>query len=125
MYRQDYQSWVQVLQTFLSGEAKAIALAFGAEAEFEEVEGALVHQYGKCSLLTSDDLDDFFSIQRRGSESAICYAIRLRTLAERVPDMSEESRVSKVRSKFLASLTKAVRRQLSLQLGCAEQQAGM
>ena len=39
--------------------------------------------------------------------------------------MSEESRASMVRSKFLASLTEAVRRQLSLQLGCAERQASM
>lgn len=117
VYHNDRESWVQILPTYLTGEARSVVQAFGSEATYELVEQCLQDEFGHKSVVTSARADSFFSAERRSTESATCFAIRLRTLVEKLLDASVASREDMVRSKFLSSLEKSVRRQLELQLG--------
>ena len=120
VYKQDFDSWYQVLPSFLDGEAKSIVRAFGRDASYEVVKQRLIAECTNCTTLTSNDFAGFFSASRHSGESLVCFSIRLESLARRVAVASPSGREVMVKSKFLSSLPSAILDQLNIQLGHKE-----
>ena len=116
-YQKDNLSWLQVLPTFLEGEARAIVQAFGYEAEYAVVKQRLVEEFSRQRTLGSNTISEFFAATRRSDESLTCYSIRLQTLAARVASAEEGSRVEMVKSKLCSSLPDSIMQQVNVQLG--------
>ena len=120
IYKQDLDSWYQVLPSFLDGEAKAIVRAFGRDASYEVVKQRLIVECSNRTSLTSNDFAEFFSASRSFGESLVCFSIRLESLARKVSVASSTGQEVMVKSKFLSSLPHAILEQLNVQLGHKE-----
>ena len=120
IYKQDFDSWYQVLPSFLDGEAKSIVRAFGRDASYEVVKQRLIVECSNHTSLTSNDFAEFFSASRHPSESLVCFSIRLESLARKVLVASSVGQEVMVKSKFLSSLQPAILEQLNVQLGHKE-----
>ena len=79
-----------MLPTFLDKEPKGIALAFGTgrNATYEIVKNRIIEVQNASRSLGKNKVTDFFATSRSGEETLMCYAIRLETLAQNLPDAS-------------------------------------
>ena len=116
-YQKDEVSWLQVLPSFLEGEARSIVQAFGCEVAYAAVKLRLIDEFTRRRTLGSNAVSDFFSAARRTQESLTCYSIRLQTLAARVSSVEDGSRDDMVKSKLCAALPESIMQQVNVQLG--------
>lgn len=120
VYKKDPKSWLQVLPSFLEGEARSIVRAFGVDADYHIVKQRLIDEFTNRSTLSSNEFSDFFSATRHLGESLTCFSIRLETLAGKVAQASTNNQDLMIKSKFLSSLPVAMIQQLNIQLGHQE-----
>lgn len=116
IYKDDKSSWVQILPSFLDGEAREIVKAFGRNSVYEEVKKKLVKEFTFKTDLARNEFSRFFSAVRSKDESLVCYSIRLERLADKV-GASLDSKECMIRSKFVSGLPTKVVQQLKMQLG--------
>ena len=116
-YKKDEVSWLQVLPSFLEGEARSIVQAFGYGVEYSVVKQRLTEEFTRRHTLGSNAVSDFFSATRRDQESLTCYSIRLQTLAGRVSSVEDGSRDEMVKSKLCSALPEGIMQQVNTQLG--------
>lgn len=120
VYKNDTNSWLQVLPAFMEGEARAIVNAFGMEADYAIVKQRLIEEFTKRTTLSSNEFADFFSASRHIGESLVCFSIRLETMARKVSSASTTSMDMMVRSKFLSAISPSILQQMNVQLGHQE-----
>ena len=118
LYQDEYRSYLQILPSYLVGEAKNIVLAFGSGpgVTYQQVKDRLIEQINSRKTIGSNKYTDFFSAKRRVGESLICYSIRLQALAAKMPNASQQTKDIMVKSKFLSSLNTATARQVDITL---------
>ena len=119
LYKDDEESYLQILPTFLEGEPKAIVLSFGnsPDVRYPVVKQRVIHEKNTRNNIGSSPYSDFFSAKRRPGESLTCFSIRLESFANKVTVASEDARKVMVRSKFLSVLPEAMVQQMTIQLG--------
>ena len=118
LYRDQYNSYLQVLPTFLEGEAKEIVRAFGtgANVAYNDVKDKLKTEFKKKTLGHSKYVE-FFSAKRLPNESLVCFSIRLESMAKSIPNTADAQRNIMVKSKFLTSLKPAIAREVNIRYG--------
>ena len=118
VYKNDKDSWLQILPTFLEGEAKAIVVAHGrgSGVDYDTVKNRLVLEVKQKDTLGSNKFADFFSASRQPGESLVSYRIRLESRANKAFP-SEEACTLMVKNKFISSLPSEIVLQLNIQLG--------
>ena len=109
---------LQILPSFLSGEAKNIVNSFGTGGTitYNIVKQRLIAEMSKSNL-GDNALSAFYSAAKRSGESLLCYSIRLTSLASRVADVPEAHREVMVKSKFISGLSENTIKQLSIRYG--------
>ena len=122
LYKGNTDSFLQVLPSFLEGEAKAIvnSFGFGSGVSYEMVRDRVIREMTHRRSLGSNNYSDFFSAKRFPEESLTCFSIRLEALANKITEATEEAKVIMVRSKFVGSLDAEMMRQMNVQLGYRE-----
>ena len=105
IYGEDQLSWLQVLPSYLEGEARNIVLAFGLDRniDYAMVKERLLWEL-KPSGLQDRYYQDFCVASKCASESYSCYSIRLEVLLGRVAHLTNDIRRFLVISKFLSCL---------------------
>lgn len=78
------QSWLQVLPSFLEGEARSIVHTFRTNTKYHKVKQRLIDEFTNRSTLPGIEFFYFFSATRHLGESWTCFSIRLETLARNV-----------------------------------------
>ena len=116
-YKKDLLSWVQVLPSFLEGEAREIAQAFGCGAKYALVKQKLVEEFSYGRTLGRTLVAKFLSAERRAGETLRVYSIRLGELARGAFGAEIGSRDDMIKSKVLASLPSKMVQQINVQLG--------
>ena len=116
-YSKDYVSWLQVLPSYIKGEAHAIVQAFGYGAEYPEVKQKLLDEFSHRKSLGSNVLTDFYAATRHVGESLTCYSIRLSALVRKISVAPDSSQELMVRSKILSALSEKIAQQVEVQLG--------
>ena len=118
LYQQDFASYLQILPSFLEGEAKNIVLAFGTLSgnQYRTVKDRLVLEMSTRHAVGSNRYTDFFSTKRRPNESLVCYAIRLQSMAEKLPNATNETKAIMTKSKFLGGLPSTIARQVDIHM---------
>ena len=104
VYKEDKCSWLQVLPSFLDGEARLMVKAFGRGVEYGTVMQRLIDEFTSRTTLGTNDCFYFFAATRHSGESLACFSVRLESLAGMVSGINEGSRDMLVRSKVLSSL---------------------
>lgn len=117
VYQDAKESWLQVLPSFLTGEGKALAHAYGLTTPYDTVKLKLIEKFQARSRLDQGDINDIFSAVRRAGESFEVFSIRLEMLANRWTTASEEVRRELVRARFLDLLELPLRNKVQLHFG--------
>ena len=117
IYKESEVSWLQVLPNFLSGESRALTLAYGLATPYTTVKEKLIQKFKKTPRLDQGDINDIFSAIRRPEESYGVFAVRLEMLANRWLTASPEVRKELVRARFLDLLDGITRNKLQLHFG--------
>lgn len=119
IYKGDHISWLQVLPSFLEGEAKSMVLAFGSSGTvtYQIVKDRLIKEFVDNKTLGKNPIATFFSTTRIPGESLTCFSIRLEAVASKIPDCQGENKATMVKSKFISALPNAILNQLNVQLG--------
>ena len=117
-YQQDHDSYLSILPSFLEGEAKNIVFAFGngAGITYANVKERLIAELTTRRTIGSNQYTDFFGAKRRPGESLVCYSIRLQSMADKLPNASQQTKAVMTSSKFLGGLPPAVSRQVNIHM---------
>ena len=107
---------MQVLPSFLEGEARKIAQAFGCGAEYALVKQKLVEEFSYRRTLGRTLVAEFLSAERRAGEMLRVYSIRLGELARGAFGVEIGSRDDMIKNKVLASLPSKLVQQINVQL---------
>ena len=118
IYGNANQSWLQILPSFLEGEAKSIVQAFGngTNITYQIVKERLVAEAGRRSL-GNNLLTDFYTTNRRHNESLLCFSIRLQSMSDGIPNLDVAHKRLMVKTKFISTLNAATVTQISLRFG--------
>ena len=121
-YNGDKTSYLQVLPSFLEGEAKNIALSFGTGnlVEYANVKERVIAEMTARNRMGSNTLTDLFSLKRHRGESLTCFSIRLEAAARKIENIPVDGQTVMVHTKFLSSLSEPLIQQLTIQLGHLE-----
>ena len=105
IYGEDQLSWLQVLPSYLEGEARNIVLAFGLDRniDYAMVKERLLWEL-KPPGLQDRYYQEFCVASKYASESYSCYSIRLEVLLGRVAHLTSDIKRFLVISKFLSCL---------------------
>ena len=118
MYQDQPDLYLQILPSFLEGEAKNIVLAFGSgtAVTYQIVKDRLIAELTTRRTIGSNGYTDFFAAKRRPGESLVCYSIRLQAMADKMPNASQQTKAVMTKSKFLSGLTPSVSRQVNVHM---------
>ena len=118
LYQNDYPSYLQILPSFLEGEAKNIVMAYGTSGgtDYQTVKDRLVLEMQTRHALGNNAYTDFFSTKRRVGESLVCYSIRLQAMAEKLPNATRETKEVMTKSKFLGGLAPVIAKQVNIHM---------
>ena len=118
IYGNANQSWLQILPSFLEGEAKSIVQAFGngTHITYRLVKEKLVAAAGRRSL-GNNLLTDFYTTNRRHNESLLCFSIRLQSMSDAIPNLDVAHKRLMVKTKFISTLGAETVTQISLRFG--------
>ena len=122
VYKYDTKSYLQILPTFLEGEAKAIVQSFGTGTgvKYGDVKRRVVQEISARDRIGSNTLTDLFAVRRGVGESLTCYSIRLEMAASKIDCVPVEGQKVMVHTKFLSVLSQHLLDQLTVQLGHLE-----
>ena len=118
LYQDEHDSYLQILPSFLEGEAKNIVLAFGSgtAVTYPIVKARLIAELTTRRTIGSNSYTDFFAAKRRPGESLVCYSIRLQAMADKLPNATQQTKAVMTKSKFLGCLAPSVSRQVNLHM---------
>ena len=116
-YGEITEAWLQVLPQFLTGEGKALVVAFGLTTPYLTVRARLLEKFQNRSRLDHGELADIFSAVKRPDETYEVFVVRLEVLASRWRSASEESRQELVRTRFLELLDPVLKNKVQLHFG--------
>ena len=119
LYKGDHVSYLQVLPTFLEGDAKNMVRSFGTGqgVDYMTVKAKLIKECSSRSSIGQNNFTDFFSATRIPGETLMCFSIRLKSLAAKVDAASQEGKEIMLKSKFMSVLSATTVRQLEIQFG--------
>ena len=84
LYKDDQQSWVQILPNYVGGDVLQIIKAFGYDCNYDHMKDRILKDFVKLKEISGQSYIDLLNLKKRDNESLRCFSIRLEKLAESI-----------------------------------------